>query len=103
VPFDSLVLGPHTAQPFGTEAVQEQRHRTMQHNRKLKQPSPKPVERPVESDHICVLLTDGSLWGPFKSREDAMYWTVSQDLTGYSTYDLRDPGAFQSYRPPSVK
>jgi hypothetical protein len=61
-----------------------------QHNRTV-EPTSDPIVRPVESERICVLLSDGSLCGTFKSREDALYWTISQELKGFSTYDLRDP------------
>ncbi len=62
----------------------------MKHNSIVKATSD-PVVGPVESDLICILLLNGSLVGPFKSREDAMYWAIAQDLDGFSTYDLRKP------------
>ena len=62
----------------------------MKHNRGAEQQA-EPVVNPVESNQICLLLTDGRLFGPFKSREDATYWAIAQDLKGYSTYDLRKP------------
>jgi hypothetical protein len=66
----------------------------MNHNRTVKRSSV-PVINPSPSrkhgDPICILLQDGSLFGPFKSREDAIYWAIAQELNGYSTYDLRKP------------
>jgi hypothetical protein len=49
------------------------------------------VVKPVEGSRICILLQDGHLYGLFKSREDAVYWAVAQDLIAFSTYDLRVP------------
>jgi hypothetical protein len=40
---------------------------------------------------ICALLRDGRLFGPFPSRKAARYWCISQDLDGFSTYDLLPP------------
>lgn len=41
---------------------------------------------------IYLLLTDGRLFGPFKDRSAALYWTAANELSGFSTYDLFAPG-----------
>jgi hypothetical protein len=61
-----------------------------EHNRAAK-PTSVPVVKPVEGTAVCILLEDGSLFGPFESRESAMYWAIAQDLFAYSTYDLKKP------------
>ena len=39
----------------------------------------------------CLLLCDGRLFGPFQSKNDALYWCEALELKGYSTYDLLPP------------
>jgi hypothetical protein len=51
---------------------------------------PKASAEHIEGN-IYLLLRDGRLFGPFPSTTSARYWAVSQELNGYSTYDLRNP------------
>ena len=47
----------------------------------------------VEGEKLgsCILANDGRLFGPFKTREDALYWAESQEIPCYSTYTLLSP------------
>jgi hypothetical protein len=42
---------------------------------------------------VCILLSNGSLYGPFESATIARYWAISQELVAFSTYDLLSPSA----------
>lgn len=62
------------------------------HNRKPRYKIEPSTEEKVGT--ICILLRNGSLIGPFSSRSEALYWCSSQELDGFSTYDLITPNKF---------
>lgn len=52
---------------------------------------PGPMVGPDVHGNICILASDGRLFGPFKTRSDAIYWCDSQEIFSFATYDLLAP------------
>lgn len=40
---------------------------------------------------VFMLLRDGRLFGPFRSRDEALNWCLAHGLDGHSTYDALNP------------
>lgn len=50
-----------------------------------------PMVGPDIQGNICLLASDGRLFGPFKSRSDAIYWADTLGIASFGTYDLLPP------------
>lgn len=53
--------------------------------------APAPPAFPPPAGDVCVLGTDGRLYGPFYTREAAIYWCRSRGIEAYSTYIMTMP------------
>lgn len=63
----------------------------LSHNRTSRASEDQVMRGPDRQGQIVILTKDGRLFGLFKSRSDAAYWAVSQNIPCCSTYDLLSP------------